>query len=197
MKRIGLTGGIASGKSTVGALFRKHGVPVIDADQVARDIVKPGQPALQEIFETFGEHLQLPDGTLDRKALGNIIFNDPDKRQLLNHITHPRVAQRTQDLMGQLEREQHPFAIYEVPLLFENQLQHTLDATILVALPREQQIKRLIARDEITTQQANQRIDSQMPLEEKRKYADHVIENNGTLRDLETHVQQLVSLFAS
>jgi dephospho-CoA kinase len=191
MKILGLTGGIASGKSTVARLLQEMKLPVVDADVLARRIVEPGQPALKEIAEAFGENVIQEDGQLDRKALGALIFGDAERRALLNSITHPRVAQLAQETFQQ-HREQGAFLlVYEVPLLFEVGLHHIVDASLLVAVSPEVQLQRLMERDQSSEEAASSRIKSQMPLEEKLKLADFVLWNNGTLDELDSELQQL------
>jgi dephospho-CoA kinase len=182
MQLIGLTGGIASGKSSVGRLIASAGVPVVDADILAREAVAPGTEALKQIVETFGDVL-LSDGSLDRKKLGEIIFGDDEKRRTLNSIVHPEVARLAMLKLAALREAGTKVAVYEVPLLFENNLEGMMDATILVAASMPVQIERLMARDMIDEIAARARIAAQMPLDEKRKRATAVIENDGSLDD--------------
>lgn len=192
MKLLGLTGGIASGKSTVGQLLREEGFPVIDADQVAREVVEPGTPALEEIFESFGHHLKREDGSLDRKALGQIVFGQPQKLKQLNQITHPRVAQRFQEKVAALAEQGEEVVIYEVPLLFETGLHQMMNGVILVSLEQEQQLARLMKREGLNQEDALARIKSQMPLAEKQKLADWIIDNSGDLDDLKHSITKLL-----
>ena len=190
MRLIGLTGGIASGKSTVSRLLKERGATLIDADQLAREVVQPGQPALAEIAARFPGVVG-PDGALDRKKLGERIFADENERKALNAITHPRIQARVLELSQQYAEQGVPLVIYDAPLLFENRLDELLEGSILVAAPVEVQVARLCARDGLTPEQARARIASQMPLEEKRQRATWVIENAGSLLDLETQVDRL------
>jgi dephospho-CoA kinase len=184
MKLVGLTGGIASGKSTVGRMLAKAGVPVVDADVLAREAVAPGSDGLRAVVERFGTGVLAADGSLDRKALGAIIFHDVDARRDLNLIVHPRVAQLAVERLAALrESVHHEIAVYEVPLLFENGLEGMVDTTLLVAVSPEVQRARLMARDNAGPVDADARIASQMSLEEKRAKADHVLENDGTVDD--------------
>ena len=137
-------------------------------------------PAYQEIVQTFGPDILLNDKQIDRKKLGSIVFSSQEKLQQLNQITHPRVAQLAAERFVALEEQGHSFVVYEVPLLFENQLQDQFDTTILVSVPLAVQVKRLTQRDPITEEEALARINSQLPLEEKAKLADYIIDNAGT-----------------
>lgn len=192
MKKVGLTGGIASGKSTVSKHLQKAGFPVIDADQVAREIVEVGTPALQEIFDAFGQHLQESDGSLNRKALGHIIFTDPQKRERLNQITHPRIAQRTLEYMQQHQKQETPILIYEAPLLIENHIHEQMDEVLLISLSEETQIQRLCMREALTQEEALTRIRSQMSLAEKKKYATYIIQNEGDENDLLEEIKKWI-----
>lgn len=188
---VGLTGGIASGKSTVAGIFEDFGVPVIDADVIAREIVEPGEPALDEIEETFGSAVIDEDGALDREALGSIVFGDDEARARLDAITHPRVAERMATRARDLSDEGHRWIIYDAALIVENDLHEWLDALIVVSVDRATQIERLIRRDNLDRGQAVERIESQLPLEEKVAVADYVIDNNGTLEDTIEQVERL------
>ena len=191
MKILGLTGGIASGKSTVACFLRGKNLPVVDADVLARRIVEPGQPALQEIAKAFGKEVIQEDGHLDRKALGAMIFGDAERRALLNSITHPLVAQLAQDTFQEHREQGASLLVYEVPLLFEVGLHHIVDASFLVAVSPEVQLKRLMERDQSTEEAAFNRIKSQMSLEEKLKMADFALWNNGSLEQLKSELEQL------
>src|SRR6185312_11417989 len=140
MRVIGLTGGIASGKSTAARTLAELGARIVDADAVAREIVAPGQPALAEIVRAFGREMLLPDGTLDRKRLGAVIFADADKRRALNAITHPRIAMETQARLGRLREEGVPVAVYEAALLVENRVHEALDGLIVVVCDEAAQL---------------------------------------------------------
>ncbi len=192
MRLIGLTGGIASGKSTVSRLLKERGATLIDADQLAREVVQPGQPALAEIAARFPGVVGA-DGVLDRKKLGERIFGDEAERKALNAITHPRIQARVLELSQQYAEQGVPLVIYDAPLLFENRLDELLEGTILVAAPVEVQIARLCARDGLTAEQARARVAAQMPLDEKRKRATWVIENGGSLDELKSQVDRLWS----
>jgi len=186
LKRIGLTGGIASGKSTVARLLAEKGVPVIDADALARRVVEPGSPALAEIAARWPSVVE--DGRLDRKALAAIVFSDPAERKALEAITHPRIRAEAERRFAEAEAAGAPQAVYEAALLFENDLDRELDATILVAAPIEQQIERLRARDGLDRRAAEERLRAQLPLEEKRARATFVVENDADLETLRRRV---------
>jgi len=183
MRVIGLTGGIASGKSTAARTLGELGARIVDADQVARDIVAPGQPALAEIVRTFGREVLQPDGALDRKRLGAIIFADAEKRRLLNAITHPRIAMETQARLAKLREENLPVAIYEAALLVENGVHKALDGLIVVACDEATQLARLIGRDGYSEEDARARIAAQAPIADKVAAATWVVDTSGPLAD--------------
>ena len=181
MQVIGLTGGIATGKSTVSALLEKAGAVIIDADRIARQVVKKGLPAYREIIENFGESILLPDGEINRSALGDIIFNDPQKKQLLNRIVHPHVRkEQNRQLKGIEKKDPGAIVILDIPLLIETQTYRDLSEVIVVYAPEHIQMKRLMQRDDISKADALTRIRSQMPIEEKKDKATIVIDNSGT-----------------
>ena len=192
MKLFGLTGGIASGKSTVAAMLRDAGVDVIDADQLAREAVAKGSDGLAAVVEAFGPEVLTSDGELDRPKLGAVVFGDDDKRRTLNGIVHPRVAMLAAEKSQMLRDAGRPWMVYEVPLLFENGLDAGMDATILVAVPEAVQKARLMARDDLDASAAQARIDSQMPLADKRVRATYVIDNS---QDLDATRAQLESIW--
>lgn len=192
MIKIGLTGGIASGKSTISNMFIELGIPVVDADVAARKVVEPGQPALQEIKQAFGPDVIQENGELDRKKLGAIIFKEEPKRKILNQIVHPRVREWMQSQMARYEQKGHPAIVLDIPLLIESNLKNWADFILLVYVPRDLQIQRLMARDSITEGEALLRIQSQMPLDEKKAYADRMINNEGSI--LESRAQLLAIL---
>jgi dephospho-CoA kinase len=181
MRVIGLTGGIASGKSTVSRMFRDLGAAVIDADLVAREVVQPGQPALADIVQTFGPEMLLSDGTLDRKRLGALVFADAEQRRKLNGITHPRIAATVAARLEELRKQGAEQAIYEAALIVENKLHQGLDGLIVVAIDEPTQIERILKRDELTKEEALSRIRAQAPLSDKVAVADWVIETSGIL----------------
>jgi dephospho-CoA kinase len=186
---IGLTGGIASGKSTVAALLRSLGAEVIDADLLAREIVAPGQLALAEIVEYFGTEVLASDGTLDRKRLGARVFADNAARWRLNAITHPRIAAMSARRIQEAGARGHEVVIYEAALLVENGIYHAIDGVIVVAVSSEVQLARLIEREHLDEADARQRFAAQAPLSTKLAVADYVIENDGALEGLRPQVE--------
>lgn len=177
---VGLTGGIASGKSTVARIFADLGVGVVDADAIAREVVAPGSEGLAEVVETFGTGVLAPDGSLDRKKLGGIVFADADARAKLNAITHPRIGRLSTERMAALADGPVPYLMYEAALLVETGIFRSFSALVVVAVPRSVQVDRLMRRDGIEQREAEARIDAQLPLEEKTKVADYVIDNSGS-----------------
>jgi dephospho-CoA kinase len=175
----GLTGGLASGKSTVAARFRARGVPVIDADQIAREVVEPGSEGLARVVEAFGEGVLLPDGSLDRPKLGDVVFAAPEKRRALNAILHPRIGARSAQRIAELEARGEKLACYEAPLLVENGLGDAFRPLVVVAVPLDVQLARATARDGSTEEQARARVAAQLPLATKIAAADYVIDNAG------------------
>jgi dephospho-CoA kinase len=180
----GLTGGIASGKSTISRFLSDAGAHVVDADKIAREVVKPGTPGYDAIVAFFGRAMLLPDGDIDRKRLGEIIFNQPDKKARLDAIVHPLVFERSGEMIAQIATETpDAVVIMDVPLLMEAGMARDLDEVIVVYVPETLQLERLMNRDGIDEQAAMARIRSQMPIEEKRERATLVIDNSGTLSD--------------
>jgi dephospho-CoA kinase len=177
---VGLTGGVATGKSTVAKMFKECGAVVIDADELAHEAVKPGTPAWREIVAFFGKTVLNQDRSLNRQALGSIVFRNPKKRRQLEHIIHPRVAREQARLTKQAARtDPKAVVVYDVPLLFEAGIDTRVDATIVVTADRDTQITRLKKRNDLSRAEAIRRIRSQMPLAKKILRADHVL--NGTL----------------
>ena len=192
MKLIGLTGGIASGKSTVAAILTRLGAAVINADELSREVVQPGKDAWKEIVAAFGTEILQEDSTLDRRKLRKIVFDRPAARRKLEAIIHPRVRALAEARIQELATAGHSVIVYEVPLLFEVQLHQWLRPVILVACDATTQKKRLRQRDRLTDPEAQQHIDAQMSLDEKRKLADYIIENNGSLEELEERVRSVL-----
>jgi len=186
---IGLTGGIASGKSAVAAMMRARGASIVDADLIARQVVVKGQPAYAELVARFGDGILAPDGEIDRKKLGAIAFADPQARADLNRITHPRIAAASQAEIARLGNAGAGVVFYEAALLVENRAQTWLDALIVVAAPRDVQRARVVARDGVSDAEAAARLDAQLPLEEKTKVATWVIDNAGDLGTTELQVE--------
>jgi dephospho-CoA kinase len=177
---IGLTGGIATGKSSVALFFTERGIPVIDADQLARDAVLPGSPALEQIISLFGREIVTLDGELDRKRLGELIFSDPEKRRLLESILHPEIRKMSEERIAQAAAAGHQRLIYMAPLLIEAGATERVDSVWVVTVRPEIQLERLMRRDGISRELAQRMIDSQMPLSEKERYGSVVIDNSGT-----------------
>jgi len=189
---IGLTGGIATGKSTVAKLLTDKGAMLIDLDRIAREVVSPGQPALEQIVGQFGQAILQPDGTLDRKRLGGIVFADPDKRKQLEAITHPAIRAVMRERMQENKRL-HPdrLTVVEVPLLYESRLAAEFDHAVVVYVPRVEQLQRLMARDKLSQEDAEKRLAAQMDIEEKRALADYVINNSGSPESTALQVERL------
>jgi dephospho-CoA kinase len=192
MKVIGLTGNIASGKSSVAAMFEGLGARVIDADEVARLVVEPGRPAWNEIIERFGKEVLEPDDTINRKKLGEIIFNDEGKRKMLNEITHPRIIGKIREMVNEYGKEAIPVVIIEAALIVEKGgLRDLIDGLIVVTSDEESQIERLIGRNGYSREEAVSRLRAQMPAREKAKHADYIIDNSGPLRNTRKQVIDL------
>lgn len=188
---VGLTGGIASGKSSVSRLFAARGVPIVDADLVAREIVAPGEDGLRAIVEAFGDDVLGADGALDRPRLAAKVFSDPEARKRLDAITHPRIALRSMQKMAAVASTQVPYGIYDAALLVENGTYRAMAALVVVAATRETQLARLVARDGIDEAAAEARLRAQLPLEQKLTVADYIIWNDGSLAMLEARVDEL------
>ncbi len=192
MARIyGLTGGIASGKSTVAGMLRDLGAPIVDADLLARAVVEPGSPALAEIAEHFGPEVIAADGTLDRKKLGGIVFADPEARSVLEGITHPRIAAAGRAAIAEFVAEGAEVIIYEAALIVEKKIYTAMDGLIVVSVPPRVQLERLMARDDIDEDAARSRVAAQLPLEEKVAVADYVIDNSGSIDETRERVLAL------
>ena len=193
MFKIGLTGGIASGKSTVLTYFKDKGIPYIDADIVAREVVEPGTEGLKAIVDTFGSNVLQDDGTLNREALGAIVFHNEEKRQLLNSCLKTHIRNRIMELTSQYEQGNTPILIYDIPLLIEGEWYTMMDEVWLVYVNETTQIERLMSRNGYTREDAIARINSQMRLDDKRAYADVIIDNNGTPQTLEAQLDTIFS----
>ena len=193
---VGLTGGIATGKSTVAKMFAELGIPVIDADQLAREVVSPGSPGLEEIAREFGADVLTADGALDRKAMGAIVFGDPAKRKILESITHPRIARLTAERIMALAKHPAPFALYEAALIVENGAYRNFAGLIVVTTSPAVQLERVMARDDLSEADAQARIDAQMPMDEKASHADWVIHNDAGLAELDARVREVHELLS-
>jgi len=193
MKVIGLTGGIGTGKSAVSRLLRKKGVTVIDADEATRAVQSRGTDGLRRLVEEFGPSILAPDGELDRARLAAVAFSDPEARQRLNAIVHPLVRAWMADRQMEAEARGEPYVVLDIPLLFESRGAAGFDDVILVYAPEELALRRLMELRGMPEAQARARIDAQMPIEEKRRLARHVIENTGTLDDLRARTDEVWS----
>lgn len=187
--KVGLTGGIGSGKSEVAARLAAHGAVVIDADGIAREVVEPGTPGLAAVVAEFGEQVLLPGGGMDRERVGKIVFSDPDRLKALNAIVHPLVGERMQQLMDAAPDD--AIVVYDVPLLTENGLAEMYDVVVVVDVPVETQLERLTGRRGMSEHDARARIAAQATREQRRAVAHHVIDNSGSLAALRERVDAL------
>lgn len=188
---LGITGGIASGKSSVSAFLKKLGYPIIDADVVAREVVEPGEEAYLEIVKTFGDSILLPEGGINRAKLGDLIFGSEEKRLKLNSIVHPAVRKRMRELAEKAFQDGAETVFMDIPLLFESKLTFMVEKTLLVYVDEDIQLTRLMERNHLSEKDARARIASQMPLSEKRALADAIVNNNG---DFEETKEQVISI---
>lgn len=197
---VGLTGGIASGKTTVAKMFAELGIPVVDADDLAREVVEPGTPGLDAIVEAFGSEVLDEEGRLDRKKVGDLVFEDEAARVKLNEILHPRIGAAGAEHIASYDDHEAPYVVYEAALLVETGAHSAFPALVVVSADEAVQRLRLIARDGYTVQEANARIESQLPLSRKVAAADFVVTNNGDLEGTRRQVgeihQQLVARFS-
>jgi dephospho-CoA kinase len=184
MHLFGLTGGIASGKSAVAGRLAARGVPVIDADALAREVVTKGSPALADLVSAFGSGILLPDGSLDRKGLATLAFADVAQKKKLDGITHPRITALTMERAAALDAKGEPLACYEAALIVENGMADAFRPLVVVAAPEDVQVARIVNRDGSSPADALLRIRAQKPTAEKVKAADHVLESTGTLEEL-------------
>jgi dephospho-CoA kinase len=195
MRVLGLTGGIGSGKTMVGEMFAQLGAEIIDADQLAREVVEPGQPALSEIVERFGPDVRQADGRLDRAKLGGIVFADASARTALNAITHPRIRERMEAAVSE-RKDRAGVLILVIPLLYESVRSALVEKVIVVWVDPQTQFRRLVERGGLTAEQAQQRIAAQMPLDQKRALADQVIDNRGTPEETRRQVETIYRGYA-
>ncbi|MEC1627361.1 dephospho-CoA kinase [Bacillus mojavensis] len=193
---IGLTGGIASGKSTVANMLIDKGITVIDADIIAKQAVEIGMPAYRQIIDEFGEDILLENGDIDRRKLGALVFTNEQKRLALNSIVHPAVREEMLKRRDESIANQETFVVLDIPLLFESKLESLVDKIIVVSVTKELQLERLIKRNQLTEEEALSRIRSQMPLEEKVSRADNVIDNSGTLEVTKQQLEEILSCWA-
>lgn len=190
---VGLTGGIASGKSLVSNELRRLGAHIIDADVISREITEAGAPAYLDILKEFGESILKEDGTIDRKSLGCIVFSDPGKLKKLNMITHPRIKERLRKNIEEIKGKYKdgPLIVVDVALLIEAGFYKEMDKVIVVYADEDKQIERLASRDNLSRQDALRRVKAQMDLKEKIRYADYVIYNNGPVEETKDAVREL------
>jgi dephospho-CoA kinase len=188
MRLIGLTGGIATGKSSVDTMLAARDATVIDADALAREAVLPGEPTLERVVQRFGAGVLLPDGTLDRSRLGAIVFADTNARRDLERITHPRIIELSQQRIAAGLASDTPLVAVDIPLLYEGERESTFPGVLVVYAPREVQIRRLRERNGLDEAAAQQRLDAQLPIDEKRRRATWVIDNSGDLDATERQV---------
>ncbi len=192
MLKIGLTGGIATGKSHVLSILQQLGCHVIDADQVAREVVQPCRPAYHELVREFGEHILAADGTIDRPQLAELVFTDDEKRRRLNAIVHPRIVQAIQRQLRRFEAtDPQGIVVVDGALILEVGLEHLFDKLIVAYCSPDLQVDRLMRRDRLTRQQALNRIKAQMPIDEKRARADYVIDTSGSFDHTRQQVEQV------
>jgi dephospho-CoA kinase len=188
---VGLTGGIACGKTTVAEMFGDLGIPVIDADDLAREVVEPGTPGLQLIVEEFGKGVLDEEGALDRKKVGDLVFGDEEAREALNAIMHPLIGAAGAERIMALQNDPAPYLLYEAALLVETRAYEAFSALIVVSAEESLQRLRLIARDGFSAPEANARIESQLPLSRKTAVADFVVTNNGDLEATRAQVEEI------
>jgi dephospho-CoA kinase len=188
---VGLTGGIASGKTTVSEMFADLGIPIIDADDLAREVVEPGTPGLQQIVEEFGKDVLDEAGRLDRKKVGDLVFGDEEARETLNAILHPRIGAAGAERVAKYDDDSAPYVVYEAALLVETGAHKAFPVLVVVSAEESVQRLRLIARDGFSVSEANARIEAQLPLAEKIAYADYVVTNNGDLDSTRRQVQEI------
>jgi dephospho-CoA kinase len=188
MRLIGLTGGIATGKSTVAGMLIERGAAVVDADQLAREVVEPGRPALQAVVQRFGESVLHDDGSLDRAKLGAIVFRDDSARRDLERITHPRITDLMQQRIASAFAHDAPVVVVDIPLLFERGRDDMFEGVLVVWAPVAVQLQRMHDRDSLDKEEALRRLAAQMPIDDKRDRATWIVDNSGTLDDTRRQV---------
>ncbi len=192
MLLVGLTGGIASGKSLVSEMFRGCGAYILDADVIARDLVRPGLPALDRIVEEFGPEVLLPDGGLNRRLLGEIIFRDPAKREALNGILHPRIFEEEERRRKEIVAgDPRAIILFDAALLIETGAHELMDRVVLVFVNEKTQVQRLMERDRLSREDALARVRAQMPMTEKRKHADYVVDTSQSFQKVQRQVEKI------
>jgi dephospho-CoA kinase len=191
IRKIALTGGIATGKTYVASRLREAGVPIVDADALSREVVAPGSPALTAIRKRFGPDAVRRDGTMDRIRVGQIVFKDKRARLDLEAIIHPAVVKAISDFFATLPKRT-PFAVADIPLVYETGREKDFDAIIVVACPREMQLQRLMERNKLSKEDAERRLAAQLPIDQKVKKATYVINNAGTFDETNAQVDALI-----
>lgn len=189
---VGLTGGIASGKSEASRIFKKLGAYIIDADEIAHALLEPNTPTWKKVVESFGTEILRPDQTIDRQRLGQMVFDDPKKLAVLNAILHPSVfaeKERRQKAIAQADPQ--AVVVFDVPLLIETRAHEWVDKVMVVTVDRNTQLKRLMERNGLSKQEAQKRIEAQMPLSEKAKYADYLIDGHESLSKIEAQIREI------
>ncbi|MBV72064.1 MAG: dephospho-CoA kinase [Myxococcales bacterium] len=188
---MGLTGGIACGKTTVAKMFERRGAQIIDADGLARRVVEPGHIGLSQLVDAFGKWILTADGRLDRERLASHIFAHPEARSILNGITHPLIAEESQNAIIDALEQAPPLVVYDAALLFESGRADGFRPVVVVHVDPTTQVKRLMQRDGLSSKQAQQRIDAQMPVSEKMGYADYLVDNSAGLADTRVQVERI------
>lgn len=197
VRRIALTGGIATGKSSVRAALEKLGVPTIDSDTLAREVVAAGTPGFTEVVQQFGRSVVAPSGELDRQRLAGIIFADPESRRTLEAIIHPRVREATDVWFASLDPVRHPFAVADIPLLYEVEREKDFDVVIVTAVDPATQVRRVVKRDGVSEVEAQKRLTAQLPIAEKVRRADYVIRTDGSVADTDKQVRRIVAALSA
>ena len=190
-RRIALTGGIATGKSYVANRLREAGVPIVDADVLSREVVAPGTPGLAAVRKRFGPDAVRRDGSMDRVRIGQIVFKDKRARQDLEAIIHPAVQSAIEKFFNSLPKRT-PFAVADIPLLFETGREQQFHSVIVVACPRQMQLERLVMRNKLSREDAERRVAAQLPIDQKVKKATHVIRTDGTFEETDAQVKELI-----
>ncbi len=196
IRRIALTGGIATGKSYVSAKIKEAGVPIVDADVLSREVVAPGTPGLAAVRKRFGPDAVRRDGTMDRVRIAQIVFKDKRARLDLEAIIHPAVQRAIDDFFAQLPKRT-PFAVADIPLLFETKREGQFQSVVVVACPREMQLTRLMERSKLSKEDAERRLAAQLPIDQKVKKATHVIRTDGTFEETDAQVAELIKNLAA
>ncbi len=193
---LGLTGGIATGKSTAAAIFRRYGVPIVDGDVIAREVVAPGKEGLSALVDAFGETILQEDGSLDRQTLGKIVFYSAEQRKKMDRLLDPFIRTAIIEEIDQLKLA-HPLVVADIPLLYEGHYDQLMDAVAVVYLPENIQLKRLTKRNQLSLEEAQLRIQSQWPMEEKKALADILFDNSGTKEALEYQIKNWLADFSN